>query len=204
MKKKRRGGKCPMVATSPNATAAERRSRFIEAYVENGGNGTQAAIAVGCPEKTAKQAGSRMLRHPEVATAVESRRAAVLAEARAKTGLTVQRTLDEIARLAYFDIRKLFNPDGSMKKISELDDDTAAAVSQIEIDEIGLEGTVIGQTRKIKIADKNAALEKAMKHFGQYELDNSQKPAPTVNVGVLSVGLEFDKVRARAKVLSRS
>lgn len=204
MKKKRRGGKCPMVPTSPDARAAERRARFIEAYVSNGGNGTKAAVAVGCPEKTARSAGSRMLRHPEVVAAVEARRAAVLAEARAKTGLTVERTLQEVARLAYFDPRKLFNADGSMKKIAELDDDTAAAVASIEIDEIGLEGTVIGQTRKIKHWDKNAALEKAMKHLGQYELDNRQKPAPTVNVGVLSVGLEFDKVRARAKVLNRA
>lgn len=188
MKKKRRGGKCPMVAVTPDARAAERRARFVEAYVENGGNATKAAIAVGCPDKTAKQAGSRMLRHPEVAAAVEARRDVVLAEARAKTGLTVERTLQEVARLAYFDPRKMFNADGSLKKITEMDDDTAAAVASIEVDEIGLEGTVIGQTRKIKHWDKNAALEKAMKHLGQYRKDNEQKPqAANVTINVAFV-----------------
>ena len=32
-----------------------------------------------------------------------------------------------------------------------------------------------GVTKKYKLADKNAALEKAMKHLGEYEADNRQR-----------------------------
>ena len=40
--------------------------------------------------------------------------------------------LSEIAKLAFLDIRRAFNPDGSLKHISELDGETAAAVAGIE------------------------------------------------------------------------
>ena len=38
----------------------------------------------------------------------------------------------EIAKLAFLDIRRAFNPDGSLKQINELDPETAAAVAGIE------------------------------------------------------------------------
>jgi hypothetical protein len=37
---------------------------------------------------------------------------------------------------------------------------------------------VIGLTKRVEFFDKNAALEKAMKHLGLYERDNSQKKDP--------------------------
>jgi hypothetical protein len=33
----------------------------------------------------------------------------------------------------------------------------------------------VGYTKKYKVADKNAALEKLFKHFGLYEVDNRQQ-----------------------------
>lgn len=78
-----------------------------------------------------------------------------------KVGLTMERTLREVGRVSYFDPRKLFDDKGNLKKPSEWDDDTAAAISHI-----GRNGPVP--------FDKNAALDKAMKHLGLYEKDNSQ------------------------------
>lgn len=96
-----------------------------------------------------------------------------------KMELTTERTLREIARLAYVDPRKFFHADGTPKEITELDDDTAAALAGMEVTEewvgSGKDRVKIGVTKKYKLADKNAALEKAMKHLGQYEQDNKQR-----------------------------
>ena len=81
--------------------------------------------------------------------------------------LTAERVLREVSRLAFFDIRKIFNEDGTLKKVFELDDDTAAGIAGIEAIDIGGEGQLM-ISKKFKVADKNAALEKLCKHLGLY------------------------------------
>jgi phage terminase small subunit len=157
-------------AGASKAEAAQKRALFIKAMVANGGNATQAAITAGFSAKTARQAGSRLLTHVDVKAAIARTRGAALTAA----DLTIERTLREVARLAFFDPRKLYDEEGKLKAVHELDDDTAAALAGVEVDEIGVEGVVIGQTKKLKHCDKNAALEKAMKHLGQYSKDNGQ------------------------------
>lgn len=155
--------------------AEHRRKLFVEAYLTNGGNASQAAVAAGFSGKTAGAAGSRLLKHVEVLTMLQQRRKVVIE----KMELTTERTLREIARLAYVDPRKFFHADGTPKEITELDDDTAAALAGMEVTEewagSGKYRVKIGVTKKYKLADKNAALEKAMKHLGQYEQDNKQR-----------------------------
>lgn len=146
---------------------------FVAEYLKDR-NGTQAAIRAGYSAKTAQQQSSDLLLKPLVRAAIE----AVVVKAEAKAELTVERTLREVARLAFFDPRKLLNPDGSPKPINELDDDTAAGIAGMDIQEqyegSGADRVFVGYVKKYKIADKNAALEKAMKHLGQYERDNAQ------------------------------
>ena len=90
-------------------------------------------------------------------------------------GLTAERTLRESARICYSDPRRLCHADGSLKQIAEMDDDTRAAIASFEIDERKVDGVVIGRTIKIKLWDKNRALEMAMKHLGLYERGNAQR-----------------------------
>lgn len=78
--------------------------------------------------------------------------------------------MSEIARLAHSDIAGIMTPDGKVKLPHELDAATRAAVASFEIDEYG--------RIKYKFWDKNAALEKAAKIKGLYELDNKQKSDP--------------------------
>lgn len=90
-------------------------------------------------------------------------------------GITVERTLREVARLAYLDPRKLFNPDGTPKPIHELDDDTAAAIGGLEVVETVTEdGGKTARVSRYKLTNKEASLEKLMRHLGQYERDNNQ------------------------------
>lgn len=135
-----------------------------------------------------------MLRDPTVQSII----AAATQKAAAKSGLTVERTLQEVARLAYADPRKFYDQRGNLIPVHLLDDDTAATVASIEVVEMaggakidgdaGIEHTVM-HTKKIKSWDKNAALEKAMKYHGLYEADNKQRPPmlpPVLNVIAVS------------------
>lgn len=158
-------------AGTSKAAAAQRKVAFAHAYIANGRNGTDAARKVGCPPKSAHTAAYEYLKDPEVVALISE-----ATENAAKiVGLDVERTLREVARLAYFDHRRLYKPDGSFIPVHELDDDVAAAIASIEVDEVTVGGAVVGMTRKIKQWDKNSALEKAMKFHGLYEKDNSQR-----------------------------
>lgn len=160
---------------SSQDNADSRRKAFIEAYLTNGGNASQAAVAAGFSEKTAGAAGSRLLKHVDVSTAIQQRRA-VLAE---KYELTTESVIRSLAQAVHFDPRKMFREDGTMKPIHELDDDTAAALAGFEVTEEkgggDDRGKVIGFTKKVKWLDKNTAREQAMKHLGLYLEDNKQK-----------------------------
>lgn len=83
--------------------------------------------------------------------------------------------LQEAARLAFFDILKLFDSQGNPLPISELDSDTAAAILGINVVTIGNATVGVGQIRKYKLADKNSAIERLIKHMGLFSKDNEQK-----------------------------
>ncbi|MGC8534913.1 MAG: terminase small subunit [Rhizomicrobium sp.] len=164
-----------------HAAAVVRRRTFAEAYIANGRNATQAAIAAGYSPKTARMQGSRLLTCDDVKVVIN----AVAARSQAISGLTADRTLLELARLAYFDPRKLFDDSGNLKAVADLDDDTAAAVAGLDVqDGRGEDGA---QTKKLKLWDKNAALDKAMKYLGLFEKDNAQR-GPDLALQVVLIG----------------
>jgi phage terminase small subunit len=150
-------------AGNGQAAAAARRGVFVQAYMANGHNATQAAITAGYSSKTAYSQGQRLLKHVEISGQL----AEMAREAGNAAGLTVERVLEEVRRLSFSDPRKLYRKDGTPIPIAELDDDTAAMISAIEVD-------ADGRLTRIRLWDKNAALEKAMKHLGLYERDNTR------------------------------
>lgn len=142
-----------------------KQERFVEEYLVHL-NATQAymrAYPDSSPE-AARTSACDLLANPKVQEAV--------AEAKARRAermeITQDRVLLELARLAFVDVRKMFNPDGTAKQVTELDDDTAAAIVGLEIvEQQGEGGEVIRtRTRKLKVADKSAALANAMRHLG--------------------------------------
>lgn len=165
-----------------------RQKLFITEYLIDR-NGTQAAIRAGFSENGAAVQAARLLSNVNIASEIEKR-----TEKHAeKSGLTAERVLKEIERLCFSDTRKLLNEDGSLKATSEWDDDTAASVAGVEIFEEfegkGEARELVGYTKKLKIWDKNAALEKAAKHLGLYEKDNAQQ-RPNIVMQMANIGPE--------------
>jgi phage terminase small subunit len=144
-------------------------------------NATQAAIRAGYSENTAYSIGQENLKKPEIEKAISQ-----AMELRAKrTDITADRVLKELAKIGFADIRRAVkwqssliheedNPEGGdiaiIKTIvtnqvqlvssEEIDDDTAAAVSEISQNSTG--------GLKIKLHDKRAALVDIGKHLGMF------------------------------------
>ncbi|WP_370682253.1 terminase small subunit [Comamonas sp. GB3 AK4-5] len=159
-----------------------KQERFVAEYLIDL-NATQAAIRASYSARTAASQGERLLRNVEVAKAIQAAQAARAA----RTEITQDRVLQELARIAFFDIRKLYRDDGTMKDPHEMDADTAAALASIEVKEELERGEVdeeledqphggalkrkrgelvAGYTIKAKVFDKGSALQLAMRHLG--------------------------------------
>jgi phage terminase small subunit len=86
--------------------------------------------------------------------------------------VTIERVLAEYAKLGFFDPRKLFHDDGKPKDITELDDETAAAVAGLDIQEVyegfGEDRVFVGYTKKYKLTDKKTALDSMAKYLGMF------------------------------------
>jgi len=136
----------------------QRRTRFIKEYLLDH-NATRAAIAAGYSEKTAGSQGNRLLKNADVAKAIDAENEKL----NAKLDISVERVATEYARLAFFDPRKFFRDDGSLKPISELDEDSARAIAGMDVNELfegnGEDRAQVGYCKKLKLADKVRALE---------------------------------------------
>lgn len=160
-------------------TLTPKQQKFVQEYLVDL-NATQAAIRAGYSEKTAGAIGHENLMKPEIAAAIAEARKTV-AE---KLGITAERVLTEYARIAFLDIRRAFDDDGRLKDIHSLDDDTAAAISSIEAEDLyegrGESREHVGRLHKVKLSDKKAALDSLAKHIGL--LSDAQQNNLTLNM----------------------
>jgi phage terminase small subunit len=148
---------------------------FVKEYLVDL-NATKAAIRAGYKDNYANTNANKLLQNPTIQSAI----AEALAKRSERTEIKADAVLKEIARIGFFDPRKLFNDDGTPKLIGELDDDTAASIVGLEVVSVGNAELGVGQVLKYKIADKNSALEKLCKHLGLYDADKSRKPELTI------------------------
>jgi phage terminase small subunit len=82
----------------------------------------------------------------------------------------------EIAKVAFHDIRKLYDEEGRLLPISELDEETAQVISSFKQNsKFDRNGELEGYVEEYKRHDKMKALELLGKHLGIYEADNKQK-----------------------------
>lgn len=168
--------KRPPHGVSRSAVAvAERERLFVEAYVANGGDGAMAARAAGYVEKHAKRTAFTLLRRPNVVKALSDRREKLAR----KYELTTESVISELSKIVHADPRRMFAEDGTILSVKDWPDDVAGMVASIEVDELfdgtGKDRTWTGYTKKVKLWDKNSAIDKAMKHLGLFAEDNKQR-----------------------------
>lgn len=149
----------------------EQRKRFADKYFETL-NGTQSAIYAGYSEKTAVSQASQMLQDPEVSEYLQNLRN----EEAEKNGVSRERLLQEYKKIAFSDVRELYNADGGLHNVKQIDDETAGAISSIKSKEVyDGDGNKVGDIIEVKTHDKIRALDAIGKHIGFFEKDNQQK-----------------------------
>jgi len=129
-----------------------KQQRFVDEYLKDRNAAAAAKRAGYNPDS-----GRHLTAKPHVRAAID-RRVEKVAE---KAEISAADVIRELGRIAFADIRKLYDEHGNLKPISELDDDTAAVLAGIEVEELQ-----DGAVRKVKRYDKPKALELLGRHLG--------------------------------------
>lgn len=123
-------------------------------------NAADAARKAGYSPKTAGKIGQENLTKPAIREKIENS----LAERRKRIGITSNRVLDELAKIAFHDMRDAMSWDNNgvaFKPSDEIDDNTAGAIQSVQESE-----TTQSKKRSIKMHDKVKALELLSRHLG--------------------------------------
>ncbi|QTL05846.1 terminase small subunit [Aquabacter sp. L1I39] len=81
-------------------------------------------------------------------------------------GVEATRVLQELARIAFADIGQLFDAEGKLKPLSQLDPDDRAAIRSLQITTREMGDGTLERKAAIQVWDKLAALEKLARHLG--------------------------------------
>jgi phage terminase small subunit len=146
----------------------ERQQRFVEEYIIDL-SATDAAKRAGYSPKQAGFIGYQLLQKTPIQDAIQ---AAIRARS-ARTGITADRVVLEIAKVAFADPRRVMSwgPFGvTLIDSSTLTDDDAAMIA-----EVSETRTKDGGSIRLKLNSKLDALEKLARHTGIYGADNKQR-----------------------------
>lgn len=148
----------------------ESQKRFCDEYLIDL-NATR-AYKVAYPnckkDDSARKSGSRLLTIVDIQEYISEK----IKEREKRTEVTQDMVIQELSRIAFLDIRKLYNESGGLKNIQDIDDETIKAISSLETleeyDGYGEDKEQIGNTQKVKLLDKLKALELLGKHLGMF------------------------------------
>lgn len=130
-------------------------------------NGTQAAIRAGYSARTAGAQAHMLLKKLEVQALITKLRQ----ESAERLDLTRDKMIQQYQRIGFSDVRKLFDAYGQIKPVTDLDDDTAAAIQGIDVEVRQIDGPDAPPVPviKVRLADRKAALDSIMKAQGWNE-----------------------------------
>ena len=112
---------------------------------------------------------TKLLRDPRIAKRIQEIQAAEFQD----LGITAERVKEELARVAFASAAGLFDEEGRLIPVHELPDDVAATITGIDVEvqqkmRKDDDGNLVAEdvvTKKIKRADKMAALALLARHF---------------------------------------
>lgn len=141
------------------AKLTDKQRRFVEEYLIDL-NATQAAIRAGYSTETAAVIGCENLIKPNIKSAIDK----AMAERSKRTGISADRVLIEIAKLAFVNPANVINMDDGTVRTDATDDDLACVQSVKKKKSYSDTGS--STENEVKLYDKKAALELLGKHLG--------------------------------------
>lgn len=143
-----------------------KQTAFVAEYLVDM-NATQAALRAGYSHKTAAKISHELTINPVIAAAIDER----VRDRSIKTGSAAHNVILELGRIAYSDIRNLFDQQGRLLPMHLLPQDVAASIASVEIVTTRIPGTEpaeVQYTVKVKLWNKNEALSLLGRHHRQF------------------------------------
>ena len=157
----------------------EKQKRFADEYLIDL-NATAAYKRAGyvATGHSAETNAARLLSNAEVSEYIAER----MRDREQRTEITQDRVLQEYAKLAFLDPRRFYDENGSLIPVQKLPADVAAALAgmDITVERTGEDADgkpVYADVKKIKFADKKAALDSVARHLGMFN-DKLQHSGP--------------------------
>jgi len=141
-------------------------------------NATQAYIRAGYAEHSAGQNAAILMKKHKIQALIKK-----FARDRAlRTQTEADQIVSQLARIGMSDIRKIFTANGQLKRVEDLDADTAASIQSVKVTQrptVDYDGEkTYEDVVEYKLADKRGALELLGKHISLWE--GSSNGAETV------------------------
>ena len=140
---------------------SEKQRRFVEEYLIDL-NATQASIRAGYSNNYANTNVSKLLQNTTIKEAIEK----AMAERSRRTGITQDRVLMELAKLAFVNAGDIIDTnDASIKEGASRDD--LACIQSVKVKIMDSDKGTMTE-REIRLHDKKASLELLGKHLGLF------------------------------------
>jgi phage terminase small subunit len=144
---------------------------FVREYLTNGCNVTRAAMRAGYEAEPSMAAarGMALLRKQSVKYEI----ALAMSEHMYQYNVTQDGIIQELAAIAFFDPKDLFDNDGKMRDVHDMPQQARKALLSFDQEMLfekgeGGEKMIVGQTRKLRFHSKEKALELLTKLMGLY------------------------------------
>lgn len=126
-------------------------------------NATQAAIRAGYAPKYADRKGHELIENNRVSEAIKQ----AMAHRSRRTGITQDRVLRELAKVAFLNANDVIDPDSATVRADATEEDLAC----IQAVKVKTSESEMGSSseREIKLYDKMRALEMLGKHLGLFD-----------------------------------
>lgn len=179
----------------------DNQKAFVKWYVALKFNGEKAAIKAGYSPSGARQAASRMLTKSNIIAAIDIEKA----KAVKKVELTEELVINELKNMILFDPRKLYDDDGNLKPIKDLDDDIAKSLAGLKVLSIRADdngNTTL--TKEVKWYDKQKSIELAMRYLGLFIDQKKITMEGELNTGKMDLSkLNTEELAALAQISTK-
>jgi len=153
-------------------TLSPQHDRFCREYIvdENAVRAYQRAYKESpATYESAAASATRLLKDVKIQDRIQKLRE----ERNKRLEVSADKILAELSKLAFSDPRAMFDDDGQLKPVTELDADVAAAISSIDVTQSGV---------KVRMADKRAALELLGRNLSMWkDVGSKENPAEMVH-----------------------
>lgn len=153
------------------------RKRFCDTWLTNGGNGTQAYLAVFHTNKPTSAAvgASRLLGRSDVKAYLDLMKSYSSEEILTHMTVTKERILDEESKLAFVDVRKMFDVEGELIPPQLWPEDISRVIAGLDVvQKWDVKAGKWMYTYKIRLNDKGRALGRLETVMGMNKADGLQ------------------------------